>query len=528
MSWDFTFRIYWVYSSHYLAVLIMITTIPSVAVTGLDGVQIDVEVDIQNGLSKFFIVGLPDTAIQESRERVRSAIKNSGYQFPRTRITVNLAPADAKKSGPSFDLPIAIGLVARSEKLDQEIITSSIFIWELALDGVVRSVSSVLPTVLFARDHSFARVFVPRDNATEAALVPDIQIVAVDDLTWVIGMLSGSSEISYVSPTKPEDIIKDHQHIWVDFSHVIGQQTAKRALLIAAAGGHNILMEWPPWSGKTMLAQAFAGILPDMAFEEIIEVSKIYSVAGLLTKDVPLVVRRPFRKIHHTASAISIIGWGRESRPWEISLAHKWVLFLDELLEFPSQVLETLRQPVEDGEITISRVHSSYTYPARFMLVGALNPCPCGYLGDTTRECRCPPYAIERYRSRLSGPLLDRIDIFLKVPRVDVAELKKKASQSDVLSSDDLRNKVQLARHKQRIRMENTAHTCNAEMKNAQIQKDCQLDDETHDFLQQAVQRLDLSTRAYFRILKLARTIADLDDRDEIVFDDVAEAIGYR
>lgn len=506
----------------------MITTIPSVAVQWLDGLQIDIEVDIQNGLSKFFIVGLPDAAIQESRERVRSAIKNSGYEFPRTRITVNLAPADAKKSGPSFDLPIAIGLVAVSEWLDRNMIEKSIFVGELALDGVVRPVTSILPTVLFAKDHGYERVFVPHDNRIEAALVPDIQIIPIVDLTHIVQILSGSSIPEPQPRTSPDLLKKADKKYTTDFADVIGQQAAKRALLIAAAGGHNILMEWPPGSGKTLLSQAFASILPDLTFEEIVDVSRIYSVAGLLSKDHPLIVSRPFRKVHHTASSASIIWGGRDCRPGEISLAHHGVLFLDELLEFPSPVLETLRQPIEDREITINRVHSTFTYPAGFILVGALNPCPCGYLWDSDKECNCAPFAIERYRNKLSGPLLDRMDMFLGVPRVDIEEIKSKQGTKSEPTSQFLREQVQKARDIQRNRFQQSEALCNAHMKQSDIQTYCHLDDQGAKFLHDATVRLNLSTRAYFRILKLARTIADISGSPNIQFDHVAEALGYR
>jgi magnesium chelatase family protein len=504
----------------------MIAKIYSVVVAWLDGQLVEVEVDIHNGMPAFIIVGLPDTAIQESRERIRSAIKNSDLPFPRTKITVNLAPADIKKAWPSFDLPIALGILQEECKIHQAMLDETLIVWELALDGLVRSVQAVLPTVIFAKEKWYKRVIVPEENAVEAALIPGVDIVPAKNIAEIVQMFSGSIPIKIQPPSSIDDIATHNPHELVDFSQIVGQQYAKRALLIAAAGWHNILMEWPPGSGKTMLSKALGTIMPPMVYEEIVEVSKIYSVAGKLTKEHPLITDRPFRKIHHTASSISIIWGGRDSKPGEISLAHKWVLFLDEMLEFPQSVLETLRQPLEDGVISINRVQSSCIYPARFMLVGAMNPCPCGFMGDTVKRCTCQPFQIERYRSRLSGPLLDRIDMFIHVPRVSVDEIASRGNLTP--SSAEIRIQVIQARERQVMRLAGTKKTCNAEMNNKDIDQFCVLSSETNELLQKAVARLDLSTRAYYRTLKLARTIADLAGSENICAEHITEALGYR
>lgn len=504
----------------------MIAKIYSVVVAWLDGQLVEVEVDIHNGMPAFIIVWLPDTAIQESRERVRSAIKNSDLPFPRTKITVNLAPADIKKTGPSFDLPIALWILLEECKIDQTILDETLVVGELALDGIVRSVQAVLPTVIFAKEKWYKRVIVPEENAIEAALIPGVDIIPAKNIAEIVLMLSGAIPMIIQPTSSIEDIVTHNPHELVDFSQIVWQQYAKRALLIAAAGWHNILMEWPPWSGKTMLSKALWTILPPMVYEEIVEVSKIYSVAGKLTKDHPLITERPFRRIHHTASAISIIGGGRDSKPGEISLAHKWVLFLDEMLEFPQTVLETLRQPLEDGVISINRVQSSCIYPARFMLVGAMNPCPCGFMGDPVKKCVCQPFQIDRYRARLSWPLLDRMDIFIHVPRVNVDEIATKSTL--VAASAEFRELVIQARNRQLGRLRESGKTSNAEMANRHIDAFCILWTEESKLIQKAVQRLELSTRAYYRTLKLARTIADLANSDDIKCEHITEALGYR
>lgn len=505
----------------------MFIKIHSVSINWLEWTKIEVEVDIANGMPMFNIVWLADTAIQESKERVRTAIKNSWFPFPQTRITINLAPADIRKKWPSFDLAIAVWIIANSFELSSDYIEKSIFIWELALDGKLRPVSSILPSVIFAKENGFEYIFVPEENSKEASLIPDIKIIAIKNLIEIINILIGEKTWETIQNIDIKKYIEEKKQInSVDFSQVIWQDQAKRALLIASAWWHNLLMEWPPWSWKTMLAKAFASILPKMELSEIIEVSKIYSVAWLLSKDNPLVFDRPFRKIHHTASTVSIIWWWRDSRPWEISLAHKWVLFLDEFLEFDSKLIETLRQPIEDWEITINRINASYRYPAKFMLVWALNPCPCWFLWDKEKPCICSQNSIERYRKKLSWPILDRVDIFINVPRVKVEDFDQNKAKKT--SSVEMLEKVEKARLIQLKRFHKTNKTFNAEMNNKEIEKYCELEKEEDIFIKNAVQKLDLSTRAYFRLLKLGRTIADIEWSEKIKLPHLAEALSYR
>lgn len=498
----------------------MLAKVTSATLLGIEGVPIYVEIDITNGLPSFTIVGLPDQAVQESRERIRSAIKNSGLNFPIKRITVNLAPADIKKEGPAFDLPIAIGILVASEALFPRIEDPFIIVGELSLDGAIRPVNGIISIAIMARDLGVPVIFVPYENSSEAALIPGIKVYGIKTLTELVQYLNGTISLS---PSSPAKSIKINNFLG-DFSEVKGQESAKRALEIAACGFHNVIMVGPPGSGKTMLAQRLPSILPPLTEEEALEVTKIYSSAGLLPKGGGIIEERPFRSPHHSISLAGMVGGTSNPKPGEISLAHNGVLFLDEFPEFRRDVLEALRQPMEDGTLVISRAHGSVRFPARFMLVASMNPCPCGYLGDTKRVCTCNPYQIERYFSKISGPILDRIDIQIEVPRLESDTLVRSVPSE---SSASIRRRIERAREFQKDRFKD-GFRFNGLMTPKDIKKYCRYSPSVQSLLREIIDKFHLSARSYDKLLKVARTIADLNESELIREEDILEAVQYR
>jgi magnesium chelatase family protein len=502
----------------------MLVKINSAAILGLDAYRVEVEIDVQKRIPGQTIVGLPDASVRESRDRVRAALENSGFEFPPGYFTINLAPADTKKEGPLYDLPIALGMLVVSEQVAAKEIENLCVVGELSLDGGVRGVNGILPICLSLKEEGKMRVLVPRENADEAALVEGIDVIPVDNLKAAAGYVDGSV---LIAPHRVDltALFSAEPEYSLDFADVKGQGHAKRALEIAAAGGHNLILVGSPGSGKTMLARRLPTILPPLSINEALEVTKLYSVTGLLDDKQVLVTTRPFRSPHHTTSDIGIIGGGRIPRPGEVSLAHLGVLFLDEFPEFDREVLEVLRQPLEDGKVTISRAHSTLTYPAQFMLVAAMNPCPCGNYMDPIKKCVCSPFKVQHYWSKLSGPLLDRIDLHIEVPRLKKEEL---ISLPDGDTSKAIRSRVAAARKVQQERFEGSETLCNARMLPRQMKEFCRLEAEAEEFLKGAILHLQLSGRAYDRILKVARTIADLDASEIILSRHIAEAAQYR
>lgn len=504
----------------------MVNKVTTATVIGLDSYIVDVETDVINSTPAIIIVGLPDMAINEARARIRSAVRNSGFTFPNKKVIINLAPADLKKEGTNFDLPITIGILVEEELLDAEKIKDYAFVGELSLDGSLRSVLGVLPLVLGLKKAGIKNIIVPKENAKEAGLVEGINVYGASCLAEVVNHFVESplpqTKIdvkSYLENSLDDEFL-------YDFKDVKGQHKAKKALEIAAAGGHNMLMSGSPGSGKTLMAKCFASILPPLTISEAIELTKIYSISGLLSNDEPLMTKRPFRAVHHTASPNGIIGGGSNPKPGEITLAHRGVLFLDEMVEFPRNVLEVLRQPLEDSEIVISRAKHSIKYPAKFILLGAMNPCPCGFLGDKQKPCTCSEFQISRYLSKLSGPLLDRIDLQVEVPRLTTDELLNNSIKEE--TSLEIRNRVIKARKIQLERYKDDGILTNSELTPKLVKKYCKIDKDGENLFKTAIVKYQLSGRRYDRVLKLARTIADLDASENIKLQHLMQALQYR